>query len=224
MENSIYKDKNYIYTKYLNISSRKTEIDWDTCGDKIVKLSNSNSPINLELLKSIKKKVKSPYVDQHPNLSRRSQIFLDELNGTQTENKSNQLQETKNNLNTTENKVDFNNPDIIFWGIVGRIRWFDKDESLMTKSSLIRINHFQLNIIMRSMIDKFIPELKDKLDTICLLESLSEDEHNNIMSHIIMKGRQFYDCILACPEISLYLAENYYPAYKWIAELLNEFH
>ena len=69
---------------------------------------------------------------------------------------------------------------------------------------------FLLNIINHEL----IPRLKERL--FILLQLIDVNKHNNIMAHIIMKGRTFYNCVMETPSISLYLIDQYYDVYDWL--------
>lgn len=102
-----------------------------------------------------------------------------------------------------------------FWGLTSKCLWYDKDEILLKKENLNRFfTRDDMNFILNIMTHELIPKLKERLTV--LLQYIDVSKHNNILAHIIMKGRVFYDNVMETPSISLYLIDRYYDVYDWL--------
>ena len=100
------------------------------------------------------------------------------------------------------------------------LRWADKDEVRMTKTSL---NKFSEEIIsgmyhlMTSMAERLREAIGLKTG---VLENMNESGRNNFLFHAIAKGRDFYYQSLADPEFCLYLVDNWQPLHTYMSEKL----
>lgn len=102
-----------------------------------------------------------------------------------------------------------------FWDLTSKCLWYDKDEILLKKENLNRFfTRDDMNFILNIMINELIPRLKERLTI--LLQYIDPSKHNNILSHIIMKGHIFYNSVMETPSISLYLIDQYYDVYDWL--------
>lgn len=106
-----------------------------------------------------------------------------------------------------------------FWALISRIRCCDKDEGGMTKNN-IRLNNDECRDVLLMINGKYIPELKTVLTNIPILDGIDASDYNNLLTHIIAKGRAFYNGIMENPVVSLYLCDQFYPVYTWINQLV----
>ena len=105
-----------------------------------------------------------------------------------------------------------------FWRAVGLVRCLDKDEGAMTKAN-VRPLYSRRAIILNLLDTTFIPKLKEVLESTPLSDGIDKHEYNNLLTHIVFKGKMFYEAILIDPVISLYLCSQYYPIYDWITKM-----
>lgn len=124
------------------------------------------------------------------------------------------FKKTKNSLKNTDNTQ--NKELDLFWKMVYKTRCVDKDEGYMCQSSF-PLNKEESSFSKYILNNKMFTHLKEVLDTTAIREVITTDnEYNDIMTHIIFKGQSFYNGIIADPTIALYLCDQYYPIYTWI--------
>jgi hypothetical protein len=129
------------------------------------------------------------------------------------ESECNNIDELKNDsspMNTPIKQQDEN----LFWEIISGIRCLDKDEGTMTNRS-IKLSPIMKKHVIKMLIRKYFDELSHAITDVALPFDDEKNRHN-FMTHIITKGKVFYDGILNVPSVCLYLCDNYYPIYDWI--------
>ena len=130
----------------------------------------------------------------------------------------NDNEENKNTNN--DNSFETINEDD-FWKLIDRIRCCDRDEGIMSKNS-IKLPTLECRNVL-SMIDtKYIPELNAAMSDVPILDGVDISEINNLLTHIICKGKIFYNGIIENPTVSLYLCDQFYPVYTWINEIVDQ--
>ena len=101
-------------------------------------------------------------------------------------------------------------PDERVWSLVETLGWVDSDEIKRTSSYIKnRIPEESRSDLLRGMM-RFKQTLEESFTTIPLYEALGEEEKNNVLFHIIGKGREFYNYAKQYPTITLYLFEGKY--------------
>lgn len=194
------------YNRTTRKATRPVVIDWKKSISNIISLSQLEKGINIDIQSAVKmsKKKKS---------TRKK---------SKSDNKSN-IEITKVYINDDESESEDHNMRILsFWDMLSGIRWFDKDERRMISNDLIQnVNMDQLRYIFEQIDETFIPELRTALNDVPLLQAIDDENHNNILTHIILKGKQFYEGIIQNPEVSLYLIPQYYPAYDWAMSIIR---
>ena len=102
-----------------------------------------------------------------------------------------------------------------FWRLITRVVCLDKDEGIMTPRSIGQITH-QKNMILNHLNNRFIPKLKEALSNTPINDGIDQKDMNDLLTHIVFKGKAFYDAIVADPMFGLYLCDQYYPIYTWL--------
>ena len=102
-----------------------------------------------------------------------------------------------------------------FWNMLSGIRCYDKDEGIMRETN-IKLPKYKCKEILRNINNVYMPVLKNKIEPYLNNIELEEDK-KNFMTHIICKGKQFYDVVLNDPTICLYLCDKYYPLHTWLS-------
>jgi hypothetical protein len=119
-------------------------------------------------------------------------------------------------IKTDEKKNELVPDDTVFWNLISRINWYDTDERSLNKQHIKRaFNIDQMRSILIKMKNVYIPRLRIAVAS-ANLEDLVEENFNNVLAHIIMKGKIFYNGIILLPEVSLYLCDKFYPVYDWL--------
>ena len=113
-------------------------------------------------------------------------------------------------------EIKSNNINYDFWILIKKNIWYDSDEMYMDESN-IKFNKreciFVDNYINKNLLDIFEKKLTN------VLYELDQYNKKNMIYHIIMKGKEYYDVIMETPELGCYLLDKYYPAYEWIANI-----
>ena len=196
------------YEKKTINATRPTAIYWPTNFDKIIELSTMDKGICINLAKHIqanpilatKKKLKNAWLAEGKKLS----------------SLPNDSEETVIPIKTTSTIVRLESIEH-FWTIIGRVRWYDKDERRLTKNDLQRcITKTDIRYILTHMDNVLIPALTRAVSDGPLLQTIDQENHNNILAHIIIKGLEFYNGIMNNPDVSLYLYDQFYPVYDWL--------
>ena len=102
-----------------------------------------------------------------------------------------------------------------FWNIISKVQCLDKDEGNMTRGNIRSVLPHR-DMVLRLLRDKFIPKLREVLSSTPLSDGIDVDEYDNLLTHIVFKGKVFYDAIVVDPIFSLYLCNQYYPIYTWL--------
>jgi len=146
---------------------------------------------------------------QIPDISYESES--DESSEDNLESKQNQIEQ---GLASLQIGVE-SGSDKRFWNMIRVIRCYDKDEGLMTEKS-IKLPKFKCKEIIRKINYTYMPVLKNKIEQ--YLNNIEMENRENFMTHIICKGKDFYNIILSDPSICLYLCDKYYPLHTWISD------
>jgi len=136
-----------------------------------------------------------------------------------------------NDINTHVDDInthvdDINTPvfepidDSVFWALMRRVGCCDKDEGRMTKCC-ISLSPDDCRTVLYMINGKFLPALKTALTDIPIMDGINVSEYNDLLTHIIAKGPEFYDGMIANPIVSLYLCDQFYPVYTWLSQLAN---
>jgi hypothetical protein len=124
-------------------------------------------------------------------------------------------------LNTFESKSEIYNDNYtqldidLFWKKIKKIKCIDKDEGRMTYRN-VKLNTFSKDHIIKLLDIKFLKELENAIKDIPIPFTKGQPEYNNFLTHIIAKGKPFYEGIKMNPVVCLYLCDNYYPIYTWL--------
>lgn len=119
-------------------------------------------------------------------------------------------------------KIDEKETEEEFWVNISEIKCYDKDEKKMTQSEFLKMilkknTTHGIQYYKSWMDDIFIPRLKEKIIYINLMDFIEPSNLDDILAHIIFKGKEFYNTILQNPDVCLYLVNQYYPIYSWIS-------
>jgi hypothetical protein len=183
---------------------RTSEIEWDRDLSYKIITASKKKKINLSALQDIKSVEKNDKPD------------------SQVEYQSKSVKKsTPIPTQTIHQLPTIPTPQTSFWCIIDRFNWCDKDERKIQKKTLQRIGNMDCAFVLNQIFGVYLYPLQKALSETCIFDSMPEIEHNNIMVHIIMKGKTFYEGIIENPIISLYLCENYYPAYDWLTEFIK---
>jgi hypothetical protein len=101
------------------------------------------------------------------------------------------------------------------------LNWRDKDEALMSSSSLNRITLDIWTDIyqpMKRLSDELFNAISSKTGA---LDDMAQDEKYNFLFHIIAKGEAMYYQTIADPEFCLYLLDQYQPLYTMVKKMLR---
>ncbi len=131
-----------------------------------------------------------------------------------SESKQNTIQEV---LSSLQIGIESGN-DQRFWNMITSIRCYDKDEGIMRETN-IKFPKYKCKEILQNINRVYMPVLKNKLEPYLNNIELEEDK-KNFMTHIICKGKQFYDVVLNDPTVCLYLCDKYYPLHTWLSNKL----
>lgn len=104
------------------------------------------------------------------------------------------------------------------WRKVGRIRCVDRDEGTMTARA-IRMTPHDAEIVKGWLYHECFPRLMQALEDQPIAFKDNSAVMRDFMSHIIFKGKEFYDCVIAHPSLCLYLCGNTYPIWTWLFSL-----
>ena len=219
---SIYNQKCYItsYNKYRKIyfnQKRDVKINWAKTFSKIKKLSRSKKKIDINTLLHEKK---TNYVKKNSkiNINEKKEYRIFDYKygefGNDTEYTKFIIQKYQLNYDRyITNQIE------LCWELIKYITIYDRDESIIEYNHLLSYMSCQEYRYLKLYIDsKLIPELQKNI--LSLLAYLDENEHNNIMTHIIFKGRAFYEMVLQDYTVGLFLISNYYPIYNWIEQII----
>ena len=108
--------------------------------------------------------------------------------------------------------------DVKFWQLISKIGCRDKDEGIMRQSS-IRLSRIERSELINAVNSKYMPELKAIMDTTAILEGINSIDYNDLLMHIIAKGKSFYQGIITDPVVGLYLCDQFYPVYTWLTSV-----
>ena len=214
MNNANYIKTLYIDNKSNNITrigipDRDIKIDWIKSIDNIIQYSIGN--------------LTSPLIYYNT-----SDQINDETKSDQsiTETESDQSNdETKSNIKIqSDMKLYIENNEestqlIYFWNIMAEINCVDSDDGHMSIMS-IHLTKNQCVHTLKHLDNLFIPYLKTYLDELNILTLMDNDNYTNFLTHIIAKGKNFYNYIIKNPECSLYMCDQYYPIHTWLASFI----
>jgi hypothetical protein len=134
----------------------------------------------------------------------------------QTDEKKNEQVQDDTLVENFSNDEDTKNDITIFWNMVSKINWCDTDERSLNIQHIKRaFNINEIRFILRKMENYYMPRLRAAVESVHLAD-LVDENFNNVLAHIIMKGKIFYNGIIRLPEVSLYLCDKFYPVYDWL--------
>lgn len=209
-----YLERISAYSSRIIQSDRIVNICWKKNYKRIKEISqlSKETPFNIksELLKNKK------YTKQMTN-EKKTKKENKEYDSDATNSASDIEKETIINEESDNDEEMIQEENNAFWQIIRKIMWYDRDEGIRCSNDIHRnINRIELIFIKSQINSRFIPLLKSVLLNTPLFENLDERDQYNIMTHIILKGKEFYNGIIQNPFVSLYLFEQYYPAYDWM--------
>lgn len=210
---NVYISSYHPYTRQTTETTRPTTIHWPTNIDKIVELSKLNKNIEINLSNTIRKKKNKEEKKETVSTT----LTIEPL----SELRQDIIRDFSDHISPTT----IINPTDRFWALIRRVLWYDKDERRLTRDDLRRYINISgdVRFILERMDNVFIPELTRAVSDIPLLQSIEQENHKNILAHIIFKGLDFYNGIIDNPEVSLYLCDQYYPVYDWLRSyIFNE--
>jgi hypothetical protein len=103
------------------------------------------------------------------------------------------------------------------WDDIASIRCRDRDEGVMTINN-IRLSRDICAMILDILNEIHLPLLRNCLRNVPVMDGIEESNYNDLLTHAICKGREFYSGIIRNPEIILYLCDQYYPIYTWLTQ------
>lgn len=213
-------ENNYIstkcpYSRTITNSIRPVCINWNKYGERIVNFSkqhSSNNELNIPTMNSSEQK-KSAEISVI-NLEREGDNVSDISSNDDNVSDISSDDEEIEILTTQDHQV---REVELFWSTISRFRYCDRDEGYVSKNH-IRLNRDEKIFIKRMLDFRFIPQMKTILDETPIHDGIDASEYNNLITHIIFKGKLFYEGIIQNPIVSLYLCNQYYPIYSWICE------
>ena len=103
-----------------------------------------------------------------------------------------------------------------FWQTIKKLNLPDPDDIEITSNYINRLSYYEKRLITNKL-PFFINKINNILgNTNSAINTLSYEQKNNILSHIICKGKDFYLAVCGIPDIALYLINNSYPIYTWL--------
>jgi hypothetical protein len=206
---NLYIAKQCLFDGEFTQTNRTVAIDWKKSIVNIINMSTLPKGNNLRIIDRI---VYSNRVNRRPVIKtdeKTNELVQDDI---LIENYS----DFDDDDYDDDDDEDTENADTVFWNMINRINWYDTDEVSLNRQHIKRtFNIDQIRFILRKMKNVYIPRLRIAVES-AHLEDLVEENFNNVLAHIIMKGKQFYSGIILLPEVSLYLCDKFYPVYDWL--------
>jgi hypothetical protein len=119
-------------------------------------------------------------------------------------------------VNIATQPLNILSADDNFWRLISKTVCLNRDEGHMTKKN-IKLTPDEQGHVLDMINRKYLPELKEALNDISTSLEDDELEYKNFLTHIIFKGREFYEMALQIHDIVLYINEIYYPIYTWLS-------
>lgn len=121
--------------------------------------------------------------------------------------------------NVTPGEVKDIISDEKFWDdYITPLGWTDVDESKRTKAYVINIvSTNRKKAELRAAITELTRDIRTALENQQDFARLTNETKNNILAHIVAKGRDFYFTICEAPDIALYLIDKYQPLWTYLA-------
>lgn len=113
-------------------------------------------------------------------------------------------------------QINLLSADDNFWRLISKTVCLNRDEGHMTKKN-IKLTPNEQSYVLDMINRKYLPELTAALNDISTSLEDNELEYKNFLTHIIFKGREFYDMALQIHDIVLYMKYIYYPIYTWLS-------
>ena len=241
MNNANYIKTLYIDNKSNNITrigipDRDIKIDWIKSIDNIIQYSIGNLTSPLIYYNTSDQSITETKSDQSITETKSDQSITEtESDQSNDETESDQSNdETESDQSNAETKSNIkiqsdmklyieNNEEstqlIYFWNIMAEINCVDSDDGHMSIMS-IHLTKNQCVHTLKHLDNLFIPYLKTYLDELNILTLMDNDNYTNFLTHIIAKGKNFYNYIIKNPECSLYMCDQYYPIHTWLASFI----
>ncbi len=188
-----------------NFTTRFTNIDWRNYKDiiKLVDMESWEFPDNIIMTRD-----KYETKKQHDDNEKAKK-------GKAHKNKVKKTVKT----NPTRIVEQYSEPTDI-WQLVSKVRYYDKDEYKMNQNGLSRkLSARDCTYIINQLDTSYFDDLRSTLDDTAIFTSLDESDHKDIMTHIVMKGKSFYLGITECPDIAVYLCDQFYPVFGWLENI-----
>ena len=151
----------------------------------------------------------------HPEQKKENSVIPEQ----KKENSVNPEQKNKNSTHPEQKKEDntilYDSAVKDFWNIVKKIRISEPDDIIITINNL-NIAQRDISLVM-SMVDNLSKELSMIFKINNITPLIPSDQYDNLITHIIFKGYNFYSEVLNNPDICLYLIDNHYPIKDWLA-------
>lgn len=196
----------HMYRTAITPATRYAQVDWSHCIDSVINASTTdtlNIPINI-----------LSEDEYNANLKKENTI-----DSSLTLKPGIVMTDESKTANTVSPPIDNTQPRThAVWQVISKLRYYDKDEYAMRKN-MIKVNQNTAQLIIDTANDILIPNLKRVLSETAILDGIDAHDYNDLLMHIIMKGRVFYDGIFECPDVALYLCDQFYPVYTWISEI-----
>lgn len=100
-----------------------------------------------------------------------------------------------------------------FWRIIRKLNWVDRDEKKDILPRLSNITEAEKKYIL--------PRMRCLMDSLTVtIGQLGEsiEVQDNLVAHIIAKGKMFYLFAINNPDAISYLLETYHPLYTWLTD------
>lgn len=195
-------------------TNRLVEINWKENIDKIIEMSTTSKDIKIDI---------APSLIQKKKLSKKKKpkmIKIKDLITRKNVSETNNIEETIIEETKNDDEEQINNS---FWNMISRLRWYDRDENMYLNPHTItrKFTRDEATFLLRCIKNIYIPKLSEKLIETNIFSIVASASHNNILTHIILKGKVFYNAILDSPDLCLYLHDQYYPCYDWLNHYTN---
>lgn len=190
-------------------TNRPVEIYWKENINKIIEMSTTSKDIKIDIATSLIPFLKIIKEKEIKNDKKKDLITRNNVSET------NNIEETKND---DEEQINSS-----FWNMISRLRWYDRDEGMYLNPHTItrKFTRDEATFLLRCIKNIYIPKLSEKLIETNIFNIVSSASHNNILTHIILKGKVFYNAILDSPDVCLYLHDQYYQCYDWLEHYTN---
>lgn len=131
--------------------------------------------------------------------------------------------ETDHTDSESESEVKSNNEHLTetqFWNLITRYSIFDRDERNMTSRN-IRYTYDEATRLLYYLDTYIIPTMINAMSNQPFDDAaLTDEDKKNVITHIAMRGSDYFNNMCNNPSVVLYMCTITYPIYTWIKNIL----